>query len=151
MPMSPGLAAFPEQEVSQAFGAAPRIIPKDPADPCFKKTGALHPFQVVASAPRALEWLAIFRLLASDRFIDLLCMLDGQCPLLDAQSDFQNLIDAELNIDFRLMAFSTGCAEQGKLSLTRGTNTILSLRNVLLNIDDGNFIFSYLADSRMLR
>ena len=86
-----------------------------------------------------------------DHFNILLVILDGQCPLLDGQSASRNLIGAQQPIEFRPTAFPSGCAQQDKQGLVLGANTILSTWNVLLTIDDGNFILSYQAGSRRLR
>ena len=103
-----GLAALPEQKVSEAFRAAPGIVSENGADSGLQKTRPLHALHVIASAPGTLDLMSRDGLLFRDRFNNFFCILDRQSPLLDVQSKFRNMVGAQLNIEFRLMAFSTG-------------------------------------------
>jgi hypothetical protein len=79
-----------EQEVSQAFRAAPRVISEDPADSSFEKTLAAHPLHVRGATPGTLQRLTLFANFLRYGFCVWLFDFVRQNPLPDGRSDCEN-------------------------------------------------------------
>jgi len=69
-------------------------------------------------------------------------MLDGQCPLLDAQSEFRNLMCILFPLGFHSTPGEPAVHNEKKTS-TLGTNTILLAEKSFLNIHDRNLICNH--------